>query len=332
MSERRCIVTGGAGFIGSHLVTRLLGDGHQVTVLDNFSTGRHKNLEGVSAGDRFRTIDIDVARLPADAPSFQGVDWVFHIAALADIVPSVQRPADYHRANVDGTLAVLEASRAAGVRRFVYAASSSCYGIPDVYPTPETAAIRPQYPYALTKWIGEEMVLHWGRLYRLPVVSLRFFNAYGPRSRTGGTYGAVFGIFLAQKLAKKPFTVVGDGTQTRDFVFVTDVVDACVRAADSDLAGEVLNVGSGQPNAVNRIVELLGGAVVHVPKRPGEPDCTHADITKIRRELAWEPKVSFERGVQALIENIEYWSEAPVWTPDGIAESTRDWFRYLAPH
>ena len=178
-------------------------------------------------------------------------------------------------------MSVVECARQAGVKRFVYAASSSCYGIPDLYPTPETAPIRPQYPYALTKNLGEQIVLHWGQVYELPVVSLRLFNVYGPWSRTSGTYGAVFGVFLAQKLAGKPFTVVGDGTQTRDFTFVTDVVDAFVCAAQSDVCNEVFNVGTGGTYSVNRLVALLGGGVVYVPKRPGEPDCTLADTSKI---------------------------------------------------
>jgi UDP-glucose 4-epimerase len=224
---------------------------------------------------------------------------------------------------------MLEAARHAGVGRFLYAASSSCYGIPDAYPTPETAPARPQYPYALTKLIGEQCVLHWSQLYRLPAISLRLFNVYGPRSRTSGTYGAVFGVFLAQKLKGLPFTVVGDGTQSRDFTFVADVADAFVTAAQSTIAGEVFNVGTGAPVSVNRLVELLKGDVVHVPKRPGEPDCTHADIGKIQRRLGWRPKVSIEEGVRILLENIEYWRQAPVWTPDSIEVATRDWFRYL---
>jgi UDP-glucose 4-epimerase len=174
-------------------------------------------------------------------------------------------------------------------------------------------------------------VLHWGNVYKLPVVSLRFFNVYGPRSRTSGTYGAVFGVFLAQKLKGLPFTIVGDGTQTRDFTFVTDVVDACVMAAASDLTGEVMNVGSGGTYSVNRLVELLGGKdVVHIPKRPGEPDCTFADITKIRNLLGWEPKVSFEEGVKIMLENIDYWRAAPAWTPETIDSATKDWFKYLS--
>lgn len=326
---KRCIVTGGAGFIGSHLVDRLLADGHQVIVLDDFSTGRPQNLAHQRSNSQLQVIQVNVADHEAMASHFAGVEWVFHLAALADIVPSIKHPLHYRRANVDGTVSVLEAARQAGARRFVYAASSSCYGIPDVYPTPETAAIRPQYPYALTKYLGELAALHWHQVYGLPVASLRFFNVYGPRSRTSGAYGAVFGVFLAQKLAGQPFTVVGDGTQTRDFTFVTDVVNACVMAAESDLAGEVLNVGSGHTYSVNRLVELLGGDVVYIPKRPGEPDCTFADTTRIQRLLHWQPKVSFEEGVQIMLENIDYWREAPVWTPEKIGHATREWFEYL---
>jgi UDP-glucose 4-epimerase len=325
----RCLVTGGAGFIGSHLVERLLADGHEVIALDDFSTGRRRNLEHLKRDPRLELIEADVADPLAIAPHFAGVGRVFHLAALADIVPSIERPADYHRANVDGTFAVLEASRHAGVSRFVYAASSSCYGIPDAYPTPETAPSRPQYPYALTKWLGEQYVLAWSRTYGLPVVSLRFFNVYGPRARSSGTYGAVFGVFLAQKLAGAPFTVVGDGTQSRDFTFVSDVVDACVRAAESQLSGEVLNVGTGRPQTVNRLVELLGGPVVHLPKRPGEPDRTHADARKLERLLGWQPRVSFEQGVRVMLDCISDWREAPVWTPDAIGAATKTWFREL---
>jgi UDP-glucose 4-epimerase len=322
------VVTGGAGFIGSHLVERLLADGHSVRVLDNFSTGRPENLAHL-AGPRLSLERVDIASEPTLESRLVGTDWVFHLAALADIVPSIEHPVDYHRANVDGTVAVLEAARRARVGRFVYAASSSCYGVPEVYPTPETAATRPQYPYALSKLLGEQCVLHWSQVYRLPAVSLRLFNVYGPRSRTSGTYGAVFGVFLAQKLKGRPYTVVGDGTQSRDFTFVADVADAFVTAAQSSVMHEVFNVGTGAPVSVNRLVELLKGEVVHVPKRPGEPDRTHADIAKIQRELGWRPKVSIEEGVRILLDNIDYWREAPVWTPESIEVATRDWFRYL---
>lgn len=321
------VVTGGAGFIGSHLVDLLLRENISVRVVDNYSTGRPENLSHVASD--VEIIEADFSKSGAWQKSFQGADWVFHLGALADIVPSIQQPEDYFQANVIGTLNVLETAKFAQVKRFVYAASSSCYGIPDVYPTSELAEIRPQYPYALTKRLGEELVMHWSQVYKLPAIALRLFNVYGPRSRTSGTYGAVFGVFLAQKLANKPFTVVGDGTQTRDFTFVTDVANAFFTAAKSSRRGEIYNVGSGDTVSVNHLVELLGGEVTNIPKRPGEPDCTFADISKIRNELNWSPKVDIEQGVETVLENIEYWRSAPVWTPTSIANATKDWFKYL---
>ena len=323
----KSIVTGGAGFIGSHLVDALLGLGHEVMVLDNLSTGRLENIAHVS--DKIRLVKCDLGTPGAWAAECKGVDWLFHLAALADIVPSIQQPDAYFRANVDGTFNILRACQVAEINRFIYVASSSSYGIPDVYPTPESSEIRPQYPYALTKHLGEELVLHWAKVYKLPALALRFFNVYGPRSRTSGTYGAVFGVFLAQKLAGRPFTVVGDGEQTRDFTYVTDVVDALIAAAKSNHLGRTYNVGSGTTVSVNRLVDLLGGDKVHIPKRPGEPECTFADISRIQLELGWKPKVSIERGVAELLKNIDYWDQAPVWTPENIAEATQDWFRYL---
>jgi len=325
----KTLVTGGAGFIGSHLVDHLVEDGHDVAVLDDLSKGREENLARHRGNPRVSFHRVNVADKEACQPHFEGVERVFHIAGRADIVPSIEDPSAYFESNVTGTVSILECAREAGVKRFVYAASSSCYGIPDETPTPETAEIRTEYPYALTKHLGECCVLHWSRVYDLPAVSLRFFNVYGPRSRTTGAYGAVFGVFLAQKLGGHPFTVVGDGTQARDFVFVTDVAEACVLAGGSALHGEVLNVGAGSPQSVNRLVELLDGEVVYLPKRPGEPDITHADISRIRETLAWEPRVSFEEGVSVMMENIELWREAPLWTPGSIAEATREWFEKL---
>ncbi|MFZ5988631.1 MAG: SDR family oxidoreductase [Bacillota bacterium] len=323
------IVTGGCGFIGSHLVDKLLEKGHSVVVLDNFSTGRLENLSHQKNNGNLQIIEIDITNKEKILPYFKEIDWVFHLAALADIVPSIQIPDRYYNANVNGTFSVLEAAKESKVKRFVYSASSSCYGRPDVYPTPETAKIQPKYPYALTKYLGEELVMHWGQVYKLPVVSLRLFNVYGPRSRTSGTYGAVFGVFLAQKLAGIPFTIVGDGTQTRDFTYVTDVANAFIRAAESDVSNEIFNVGSGGTYSVNHLVELLGGEVTYIPKRPGEPDCTFADTSKIREFIGWHPDVSFEMGVKEVLKNIDYWKEAPVWTADRIADATKDWFKYL---
>jgi len=324
----RAIVTGGAGFIGSHLVDQLLDKGFEVVVLDNFSTGRKENLDHVSA--RIKLVKCDLSVKGEWIKEFIKVDWVFHLAALADIVPSIKNPEGYFSSNVVGTFNVLEAARNASVKRFVYSASSSCYGIPEIYPTCESSAIRPQYPYALTKRMGEELVEHWAQLYNLPTISLRFFNVYGIRSRTSGTYGAVFGVFLAQKLAGQPYTVVGDGSQTRDFTYVTDITSALIAAAESAETNKIYNVGSGATVSINKIVELLGGDRVFIPKRPGEPDCTYADISKIKDELHWQPTVSIADGVERILEDIDYWKEATVWNPGSISKATEDWFKYLS--
>ena len=323
------LVTGGAGFIGSHLVYHLLADNHTVIVLDSLVTGRAANLAHHKNSDALTLYEVDISDFESIQPLFENVDWVFHLAALADIVPSIQNPKAYHQSNVDGTFSVLQASQQAGVKRFVYAASSSCYGIPNIYPTPETAPIAPQYPYALTKYIGEAYVMHYAQVYGLPSVSLRFFNVFGPRSRTTGTYGAVFGVFLKQKLADKPLTIVGDGTQTRDFTYVTDVANALVKAVQSDVSGEIFNVGSGNTYSVNDLAKLIGGETTYIPKRPGEPDSTFADISKIRNVLGWEPTVPFADGVKTMLDQIHLWQDAPLWDSESIADATRDWFHYL---
>jgi UDP-glucose 4-epimerase len=321
------VVTGGAGFIGSHLVDRLIELGHDVTVVDNFATGRESNL--AAAAGKVTLHRADVADLAAIAPAFDGATYVFHLAGLADIVPSIEKPIDYYRTNADGTANVMECARRAGVRKVVYTASSTCYGLPDLVPTPETAEIRTQFPYALTKHLGELTALHWGRVYGIPTNSLRLFNVYGPRSRTTGAYGAVFGVFLAQKLAGRPYTVVGDGNQSRDFTFVSDVVEAFVAAATAGVAGEVFNVGSGGTYTINELVGRLGGDVVHLPKRPGEPDATFADVRKIEAVLGWRARVPFAEGVNRMLAAIDLWRDAPVWDEASIANATAAWFSNL---
>jgi UDP-glucose 4-epimerase len=326
----RAIVTGGAGFIGGHMVDLLIERGYHVTVIDNLSRGRLDNLAQHRDQPRCEVHQLDMNDLAAGSDLFRGVKYVFHFGGLGDIVPSIEHPLEYMHSNVDGTLAVLEAARHAGVQKFVYAASSSCYGASPPVPTPESAAIQPAYPYALSKYMGETAVLHWADVYRLPSVSIRIFNAYGPRVRTTGVYGAVFGVLLAQKLKGKPLTVVGDGTQRRDFVYVTDVAHAFLLAAESDVSGEVFNLGAGNPQSINRLVELIGGEVTYVPKRPGEPDCTWADTRKIQQRLGWQPRVSFEHGVAAMLHEIHRWEDAPVWDTASIANATRTWFEFMA--
>ena len=326
---QRAIVTGGAGFIGSHMVDLLLERGFQVAVIDNLMRGQLRNIEHHKGNPNLEVHTVDMAALPSDSPLFADTDYVFHFGGLGDIVPSIEHPLEYTHANITGTLAVLEASRHAGVKKFVYAASSSCYGPDPVVPTPEDAKIQPSYPYAFSKWAGEEAVFHWGQVYGLPVASIRMFNVYGPRVRTTGVYGAVFGVFLAQKLNGKPFTVVGDGTQTRDFVYVTDVCRAFLMAAESDVTGEVFNLGAGNPQPVNRLVELIGGEITYIPKRPGEPDCTWADISKIQRVLGWAPVTTFEDGVANMLQHIDDWKDAPVWNQTSIEKATETWFKFL---
>jgi UDP-glucose 4-epimerase len=326
---RSAIVTGGAGFIGSHMVDLLLSKGMKVRAIDNLAGGRLANIAHHANNADFSFEQADIRSFQPGSPIFSDVDYVIHFAGIGDIVPSIERPIDYMSVNVQGTVHMLECARNAGVKKFVYAASSSCYGLAAT-PTKEDHPIVPQYPYALSKYQGEQAAFHWMRVYHLPVNAIRIFNAYGTRSRTSGAYGAVFGVFLRQKLAGTPFTVVGDGNQTRDFLYVTDVAAAFALAAETEKFGEIWNLGAGDPQPVNKLVSLLGGPVVHIPKRPGEPDCTWADITKIKQDLGWSQKVKFEEGVGRIVSEIEYWRDAPLWDPDSIAKATATWFKTLS--
>jgi UDP-glucose 4-epimerase len=322
------VVTGGAGFIGSHMVDLLIERGFRVRVVDSLVGGRESNLAHHAHRAELSAEWADVRSLEPNSTLFRDARYVFHFAGIGDIVPSIERPAEYMSANVLGTVSVLEAARAANVRKVVYAASSSCYGLAAT-PTREDHPINPEHPYALSKYQGEMACFHWRKVYGLPVNSIRIFNAYGTRVRTTGAYGAVFGVFFKQKLAGKPFTVVGDGTQRRDFVYASDVASAFLAAAETPLTGEVWNLGAGNPQSINRLVALIGGDAVHIPKRPGEPDCTWADISKIQRDLAWAPQIPFEEGVSRMMAEITHWKDAPLWDPVSIERATRTWFECL---
>ena len=324
----KTLVTGGAGFIVSNLVDQLILKGHKVIVLDNFSTGRRSNLAHQKKKN-LKIINIDISSNKSLDKYFRDVKYVFHLAGLADIVPSIENPDKYFYSNVIGTLNIIQAARKVKLKKFIYAASASCYGIPDKFPTEEIDKIKPMYPYALTKWQAEELIMHWYDIYDLPAISLRFFNAYGPRSRTSGAYGAVFGVFLAQKLANKPLTIVGNGKQTRDFIHVNDLVRGIIKAATSNKIGKIYNIGGGKEVKVNKIAKLIGGKKIYIPKRPGEPDRSLADISKIKKDLNWQPKITIEKGIKGLLQNISYWKNAPVWTVKKIKNATKTWFKLL---
>jgi len=324
----KSLVTGGAGFIGSHLVDKLLANGHEVVAIDNFFSGGKRNIEHNLDNKNFTFKKIDIREKNEINELSNDFDYVFHLAGIADIVPSIENPVDYFDTNVKGTLNLLEFSRTNNLKKFLYAASSSCYGLAKNFPTRETDTISPEYPYALTKYLGEEMVKHWGYCYKMPVNSLRLFNVYGPRSRTSGAYGAVFGVFLSQKINNKPFTIVGDGKQTRDFTFVTDVASAFYEVAISDVINEIFNIGSGSTYSINQLIDLLGGEKVFIPRRPGEPDCTFADTSKIKKLINWTPRVSFVDGVKVMLDNIDLWKDAPLWDEKSIEKATKSWFEY----
>ena len=324
---KRALVTGGCGFIGSHLVEKLIKLNYEVIIIDNLSTGRLENINNFKNKCKFYKVDI--TNIKQIDKHFKNVDVVFHCAALADIVPSIQNPENYYNSNVTGSLNVISSCIKHKVKKIIYTASSSCYGISKKIPTKEKEKINPEYPYALTKYLGEQIILHWSKVYKIKSISLRLFNVYGPRSRTSGTYGAMFGIFLAQKIFSQPFTVVGNGEQKRDFTYISDIVEVLIKASKSNLTQEIFNIGSGRSVSVNHIVKLLNGKKIRIPKRPGEPEITFADISKVKKKLKWKPKIKIEKGIKLLLENLNYWKSAPVWTPKKIAIATKDWFKYL---
>ena len=325
----KVLITGGAGFIGSHCVDIFLKNGYEVIVIDNLVGGRIENIEHNAANKNFEFYEKNINDLTIDEMFLDGVEYIVHFAGIGDIVPSIEDPYKYMYTNVLGTVNMLNIANKLGVKKFVYAASSSCYGLAKT-PTSENSPIFVEYPYALSKFQGEEACFHWAKVYGLNVNSIRIFNAYGTRSRTSGAYGAVMGVFLKQKIEKKPFTLVGDGNQKRDFVYVTDVANAFYLASITEHSNEIFNVGAAQPQTINKLIELLGGGdIERLPKRKGEPEITHADIGKIKKLLKWEPEVSFEKGINIILENISYWKNAPLWDKKSIDEATKTWHQFM---
>jgi UDP-glucose 4-epimerase len=325
---KKIIVTGGCGFIGSHLVEKLSEDkNNYIIAIDNLYSGKTTNLPKKK---NIKILKRDISNnLSSLKKYFKNVDILFHLAALADIVPSIENPRKYFNTNVNGTLNLLEISRKFNIKKFVYAGSSSCYGIPSSYPTNENATLSTEYPYAASKKMGEDLVMHWAKVYNINCTSLRLFNVYGPRSRTSGAYGAVFGVFLAQKLKNKPLTIVGNGQQSRDFIFVTDVVSAFIKAGNLKKNFEIINIGSSKPVTINYIANKISSKKFFIPKRPGEPNITYANILKAKRMLSWEPKIPISKGLEIMLKNIGFWKKSKVWTPFSIKKATKSWFKYL---
>ena len=310
----KILVTGGAGFIGSHVVDRLVNDGHSIVVLDNLSTG----FKGqVNKRAKFTTADIK--NLNEIKEHFNGIEFVFHLAARARIQPSIKDPEPTFYDNIIGTLNVLIASRDAGIKRVIYSASSSSYGDQETFPLREEMQSRFKNPYALSKYVGEKTCELFSKIYGLETVSLRYFNVYGPRQLTEGAYATVVGIFLKQLLEKKPLTIVSPGTIRRDFTHVSDVVEANILAMKSKKVGkgEVINIGCGKNYSINEVASLilskakpqvrLAGAdflkkphVVYIPKLPGESKITLAFNKKAQELLGWQPKISFKDGISQL--------------------------------
>lgn len=295
---QRYVVTGGAGFIGTNLVERLVADGNEVVVVDDLAAGDHRAR--LPAAVVFYELDIcDTAAL-TDAVA--GADVIVHLAALPRVQFSIESPQETHRVNVDGTLSVLEAARRNGVRRVVYAASSSAYGDQEQMPLSETLPPHPKSPYALQKYIGEGLLRLWSELYGLETVSLRFFNVYGPHMDPDGAYALVVGKFLKLRMTGKPLTITGDGEQTRDFTHVRDVVDALMRAATRTTVGqgEVINIGAGHNVSVKALAALIGGPTTHIEARV-EPRHTLADTSRAKALLEWEPRITLADGIAELM-------------------------------
>jgi len=326
----KILITGGAGFIGSHLCEFFLKkkDIKKIIILDNLKDGDRKNIKHLKSS-KIQLKKNDINNYKSITKYFSGIDVVVHLAALSDIVPSINDPKNYLKTNIIGTMNVLEAMRAKNVNRIIYAASSSCYGLPKSFPTKETDSIDTRYPYSFSKNIGEQVIMHWSRVYKIKYISLRLFNVYGTRSRTHGAYGAALGVFLKQKISKKPLTIVGNGNQKRDFIYVSDVCEAFYKSIKSKKKNLIFNVGSGRPKTVNYLTNLIGGKKIFIPKRPGEPDITYADIKKIKKNLNWRPKITLKEGINKVIDNIDYWKNAPLWTPKKIKKATKNWFKYL---
>lgn len=327
---KKILITGGLGFIGCHLVKYYLKKKFKVTIIDNLITGQRNNLK-FSEYKKSKVILKDVSDKSIHK-YIKNQDYIIHTAGLADLIPSIENPESYFKANIEGTFNLMSAIRKHNqkLKKFIYLASSTCYGIPDQYPTSEYSKINTKHPYANSKYIGEEIVKHYSKVFNINSNSLRLFNVYGTQSRTNSHYGAMFGVFLAQKIHNKPLTIVGDGKQGRDFLFVSDLVIAIDQVLRKNKTKFFeYNIGYGKTVKVINIAKMISNNITFIPKRPGEPDITHACTKRFRNEFGWRPKIDIINGVRILLNNIDYWKKAPVWTKKSIKRETKNWFKYL---
>jgi len=293
----KALVTGGAGFIGSNLVDRLIADGHEVVVIDNESSDANEQFYWNSAAQNYK---YDINDYTMVRKLYEGVDTVFHLAAEARIQPCIEDPLKAVEANMLGTASVLQCARVCGVKRVIYSSTSSAYGLKNIPPLVETMPNDCLNPYSVSKTGGEELCKMYSKLYGLQTIVFRYFNVYGERQPLRGQYAPVIGIFLRQRAAGEPMTIVGDGEQRRDFTHVSDVVEANIKASQfatptSDWEwGQIYNLGTGTNHSVNQIVKLIGGEFTHIPSRVGEARITLANHDKATNHFGWNPEVVLE--------------------------------------
>jgi nucleoside-diphosphate-sugar epimerase len=296
-TRRAVLVTGGAGFVGSHLVNALLDRGLRVRVIDNFATGKREVLNPNS-----ELVEADIRDLQSIKPAFKDIDCVFHEAALPRVPLSIEKPVETHMVNVVGTLNVLVAARDARVRRLVYSGSSSVYGDQPRLPLQEDMPPKPLSPYALQKLVGEQYTRLCHRLFAMETITLRYFNVYGPGMAVEGAYVTVIAVFLKARRESMWLTICGDGEQSRDFTHVRDVVRANMLAMDCAVGdGRALNIGNGRNVTINQVAQMIGGPTVHIAPRPGDVRHTLADNSEAARVLGWQPDVVFEEGLAELV-------------------------------